>query len=58
MKGKFKVESYFCNDKTLENRMNELNEKGYYPKQIRVEPYQNSVEGFIIYELADTEVTE
>ncbi|WHY82987.1 hypothetical protein QNH23_06325 [Siminovitchia fortis] len=54
MKQKFKVESYFCDARTLENKMNEQYEKGYYPKQIKVEHYQNSVEGFIIYELEES----
>lgn len=51
MMDRFIVEHYFCNSKTLSQRMNQLFEKGYYPKEIKLEPYQNKIEGFIIYEL-------
>lgn len=53
MKDKFIVENYFGKTENLQERMNELFAKGYYPKEIKVEPYQGLVEGFIIYELKE-----
>lgn len=53
MKDKFIVESYFCNSEKLQESMNERFKDGYYPKEIKVNPYQNMVEGFIIFELKD-----
>lgn len=51
METKFKVVPYFCNTTALERSMNQLCEEGYYPKEIKLNPYRDSVEGFIIYEL-------
>ena len=51
METKFKVVPYFCNTTALERSMNQLHEQGYYPKEIKLNPYRDSVEGFIIYEL-------
>lgn len=51
MDKKFKVEHYFCEKQKLEESLNEFYKAGYYPKEIKVEPYQNKVEGIIIYEL-------
>ena len=53
MENKFIVESYFCNSETLTKKMNERYADGYYPKEIKVIPYQDKVEGFIIYELIE-----
>ena len=53
MENKFIVESYFCNSETLTKKMNERYAGGYYPKEIKVSPYQGKVEGFIIYELIE-----
>lgn len=51
MDKKFKVERYFCERQKLEESLNEFYKAGYYPKEIKIEPYQNKVEGIIIYEL-------
>ena len=48
---KFRVEPYFCESTLLEQSMNEYYSHGYYPKEIKLQPYQDKVEGFIIYEL-------
>ncbi|WP_226035684.1 hypothetical protein [Aquibacillus saliphilus] len=48
---KFIVENYFCNPEKLEEKMNEHFKNQYYPKEIKLNPYQDKIEGFIIYEL-------
>ena len=53
LKDKFVVESYFCKSEKLQESMNERFKDGYYPKEIKVSPYQDKVEGFIIYELKE-----
>lgn len=51
MKSKFRVEPYFCESIILDQSMNDFYKRGYYPKEIKLQPYQDKVEGFIIYEL-------
>lgn len=51
MKEKFKVQHYSCRAEELQESMNKHLEDGYYPKEIQLEPYQDLVIGFIIYEL-------
>lgn len=51
---KFIVKSYFCKSDALTIEMNNMFENGYYPKDIKLSPYQDMVEGFIIYELEET----
>lgn len=51
MREKFIVQHYFCDSETLTNEMNRMYEKNYYPKEIKLEPYQNKIMGFIIFEL-------
>ena len=51
LKEKFIVESYFCEPDVLQGKMNKYFNDGYYPKEIKLKPYQSVVEGFIIYEL-------
>ncbi|MFD1736274.1 hypothetical protein ACFSCX_06805 [Bacillus salitolerans] len=53
MKEKFIVKSYWCKADKLQESMNEHYKNGYYPKEIKMNPYQDEVEGFIIYELKD-----
>jgi len=57
-KEKFIVESYFHHDNEVQEIMNKHYENGYYPKEIQLEPYQNEVIGFVIYELAKGEEDE
>ena len=51
-KEKFIVESYFSYANEVQEVMNEHYKNGYYPKEIQLEPYQDEVIGFVIYELA------
>ncbi len=53
MKDRFIVDSYFCKADKLQESMNKRFEEGYYPKEIKLNPYQDQVEGFIIYELQE-----
>lgn len=53
MKERFLVEHYFCEAEELQVSMNKRFEDGYYPKEIKLEPYQNQAIGFIIYELSN-----
>ncbi len=53
MKEKFIVQHYFCNSETLTKEMNRMYEKNYYPKEILLKPYQDRIEGFVIYELKE-----
>lgn len=53
LKDKFIVENYFCSTSKLQENMNKHFKNGYYPKEIKVNPYQDVVEGFIIYELKE-----
>ncbi|WP_374724112.1 hypothetical protein [Calidifontibacillus erzurumensis] len=53
MKEKFIVDRYFCNTSELQKSMNKRFEEGYYPKEIKLDPYQDKVEGFVIYELQE-----
>jgi hypothetical protein len=53
LKDKFIVERYFCKSDKLQESMNKHFNDGYYPKEIKVSPYQDEVEGFIIYELKE-----
>lgn len=55
MKDKFIVDNYFCKPNELQESMNEHSRNGYRPKEIKVTPYQDRVEGFIIYELTRVE---
>ncbi|MFD1205813.1 hypothetical protein ACFQ38_12000 [Sporosarcina contaminans] len=51
MKEKFIVRIYMTPPNNMQDDMNGLAEQGYRPKEIKVEKYQNFVEGVIIYEL-------
>lgn len=53
LKDKFIVERYFCMSDKLQESMNAHFNNGYYPKEIKLVPYQDMVEGFIIYELKE-----
>jgi hypothetical protein len=53
MRDKFIVENYSCDPNRLQVDMNRHFEKCYYPKEIKLEPYQDQVMGFIIYELKE-----
>ena len=53
MKDNFIVDSYFCKTDKLQESMNKRFKDGYCPKEIKVSPYQDRVEGFIIYELKE-----
>lgn len=50
---KFIVKSYFCEADDIQKSMNEHYKNGYYPKEIKMNPFQDRVEGFIVYELKD-----
>lgn len=52
MKEKFIIRTYLHDPSAVQDDMNGLVEQGYSPKEIKVEKYQNFVEGVIIYELA------
>lgn len=52
MKDKFIVKRYDMTlAEDLQKDMNKLYEKGYYPKEIKLDDYQNYVNATIIYEL-------
>jgi hypothetical protein len=53
LKDKFVVDSYFGKANKLQESMNKRFSEGYYPKEIKLSPYQDMVEGFIIYELRE-----
>lgn len=54
---KFIVRRYMGSPAEMQEDMNALYEEGYYPRKIKLDDYQNHVDGTIIYEL-DGETNE
>jgi hypothetical protein len=50
---KFVVKNYWGKADEIQESMNEHYRNGYFPREIKLEPYQDEVHGFIIFELKE-----
>ncbi|MFD1206671.1 hypothetical protein ACFQ38_16360 [Sporosarcina contaminans] len=51
MTKKFLIRRYNCKPEEMEVDMNDLYNEGYYPKEIKLDDYQDMVDATVIYEL-------
>lgn len=53
MEQKYIVKNYFALPEAVTDDLNKHMEKGYYPREINLEAYQDQVMGIVVFELRE-----